>query len=243
MPSSQHPFWLTSLTWPRVRAHLERDRRLLLPVGACEQYGTHLPLGAGTRIAEALADTLSQEFAVLRAPTLPYGINFASERPYAGTASLRAKTLHRVLNDLLAAWERHGFEEFILLTAQSYRPHAEAIATVAIDRGRLRVIDTLGINLAHLLDEPVHSQHAGEVETSLLLHLHPELVHLERAEDCPPPPPRPAWRGQPQMTRLPVASTGAVGHPSRASAELGERMYGYILQKIREKVFGAAPEA
>ena len=84
-----------------VAASLARDARLSVPVGTCEQHGPHLPLGCDTLIVERLADDLSAEFAVVRAPTLEYGVNVVTERHFAGNASLRKKTLHRVLNDLL----------------------------------------------------------------------------------------------------------------------------------------------
>ena len=120
------------MSWPEVAEHLERDRRLIIPIGTCEQHGRHLPLGTDSLLAERLANDLSEEFGVLVAPTLAYGVNVDTEQAYAGTASLRRKTLHRALNDLLAAWEGHGFEEFILITAHFHDPLSRhTTATVA----------------------------------------------------------------------------------------------------------------
>ena len=58
-----------------VAAAIRADPRLIIPVGTCEQHGPHLPLGCDTIIVERLADDLSAEFGVLRAPTLEYGVN------------------------------------------------------------------------------------------------------------------------------------------------------------------------
>src|SRR3954469_2613966 len=113
-----------------IAAVVERDPRLIVPVGTCEQHGPHLPLGCDTIIVEHLADELSAEFGVLRAPTLEYGVNVMTEHSFAGNASLRRKTLHRALNDLVDTWEASGVREFILLTAHEHDPHLEALATV-----------------------------------------------------------------------------------------------------------------
>src|SRR5258707_1340528 len=96
MPSPPlQPLHLKVLTPEAVRAALARDSRLLVPVGTCEQHGPHLPLGCDTIIVERLADDLSAGFGILRAPTISYGVNTATKRPYPGNATVRRKTLHR----------------------------------------------------------------------------------------------------------------------------------------------------
>lgn len=236
MPSRS--FALADLSWDEVRQHLETDKRLILAVGACDQYGPHLPIGAVTRIAEAFAADLSAEFGVLRAPTLDYGVNLATSNVFPGTATLRKKTLHLVLNELLACWEDQGFEEIILITAHAFEPHIEALATVNLDHTRVRVIDLLGIDVSHLAEAAPGPEHGGETATSLLLHLWPESVRLERAQDAAPP--RSRWGRLDPLERLPQDSAGSVGFPSRASAEHGSRVYQYMLEKIRTRVFGEA---
>src|SRR5687768_11471413 len=124
------PRRLKELIPVEVATILHEDPRLIVPVGTCEQHGPHLPLGCDTIIVERLADDLSAEFGVLRAPTVEYGVNVETERAFAGNASVRRKTLHRMLNDLLASWEATGFREFILLTAHEHDPHQQALATV-----------------------------------------------------------------------------------------------------------------
>src|SRR5687768_14109937 len=84
-----------------IAAILAEVPRLIVPVGTCEQHGLHLPIGCDTIIIDHLADDLSAEFGVLRARTLEDGVNVESERGFAGNGSVRKKTLHRMLNDLL----------------------------------------------------------------------------------------------------------------------------------------------
>src|SRR5665811_278229 len=97
----------------KIIAILGNDPPLIIPIGTCEQHGPHLPLGCDTIIVEHMADDLSAEYGVLRAPTLEYGVNVDTERGFTGNASLRKKTLHRMLNDLLDSWEATGVREFI----------------------------------------------------------------------------------------------------------------------------------
>jgi creatinine amidohydrolase len=232
-----HPYALDRLTWAEVAEHQQRDRRLLLPLGTCDPHGPHLPLGASTRIAEALADDLSREFRVLRAPTFAYGVNLPSDEEYAGATELREKTLHRALNDLIAAWEHAGFEEFILITAHLYEPHVEALASVGSRKARIRVLEPLRVDLSVLLGERVQPQHAGEVETSILMHLNPDLVRTEALEDHPVEPAKGFLMRRPTIGRLERGSAAVAGCPTRATAETGARIYSYLLDKIRQRVF------
>lgn len=135
-----------------VAATLAADPRLIVPIGTCEQHGPHLPLGADTLVVERLADDLSAEFAVLRAPTVEYGVNSAAERVFAGNASLRRKTLHRMLNELVDAWEAGGVREFILLTAHENDPHLEALETVITTAARVRVVNIFSLAFKDLLE-------------------------------------------------------------------------------------------
>lgn len=242
MVPSARSYALTELTWVQIAECVARDSRLIVPVGTCDQYGPHLPVGASTIVVQAVATELAREFGVLRAPLFPYGVNLPAARVFPGSATLREKTLHRALNDLLADWEEHGFTEFILITAHSYDAHLEALATVAVARARVRVINALAIEPPPGTVEHAKPEHAGEVLTSLLLHLCPELVHLEAAVDVPPPQPRFPALSRGRLSEVPPESPGSVGWPSRATRAAGERIYAHLLEKIRQGVF-LSPDA
>src|SRR5690606_11375295 len=147
----ESPLSLDELSWIDVAAHLARDSRLLLPVGAMEQHGPHLPLGSNVLIARRIALDLSLEFGVLRAPTFYYGVNVRTERAYAGTASMSKKTLHRALNEILATWEQQGVTECIISTAHRHEPHLEALASLLTRRALIRVIEIWDVDIADLL--------------------------------------------------------------------------------------------
>lgn len=228
---------LDELPWTEVVAYLERDRRLILPVGTCDQFGPHLPVGAATCVAQALAFDLSREFGVLRAPVFHYGVNVPGERDYAGTATLRKKTLHRALNEMLASWAANGFNEFIAITAALHDPHAEAIATVFAPHARVRVVEAMTVDLSQFLEGQSGPEHGGEALTSLLLHLRPQVVRMEAARDYEMDPERFRRFVRGRLSTLPVGCPGSIGHPTRATAGKGREIYEHILGKIRQKVF------
>lgn len=233
---------LADMSWAEVADYLERDRRLIVPVGTCEQHGRHLPLRTDSLVAERIARDLSSEFGVAIAPTLAYGVNVDTEEAYPGTASLRRKTLHRVLNDLLATWEGNGFEEFILITAHFHDPHLEAVTTVATEGARARIVDVHSVNIAQFLDQQTEPEHAGEAETSVILYLEPQLVRREEIRDYPLDPKQLRRYLRGRMPRPPAGCEGAIGYPSAATAEKGEKIYNYILEKIRSKIFSQAED-
>lgn len=228
---------LDQLSWIDVAAHLARDPRLIMPVGAMEQHGPHLPLGSNVLIARRICVDVSEEYGVLRAPAFSFGVNVQSERAYAGTASLGRKTLHRGMNELLDAWEAHGIEEFILVTAHRHDPHLEALATLVTASARVHVIDVWDVPIHDLLDGQEKAEHAGEAETSVMLHLYPDLVQMERARDFELDPDefRRYMRGG--MPKPPPGGTGSVGRPTLATADKGGQIYRRILDAIRRAVF------
>ncbi len=242
MDREPRSYALDELPWTEVAEVLARDPRLILPVGTCDQHGPHLPLGAGTRVVEALADDLSREFSVLRAPTLHYGVNLPGPHPFAGAARLRPKTLHRVLNELLAVWRDQGFAEFIVISGEAHDPQVDTVAAASAEGARVRFIEPLSVDLEEALEGAATPEHAGEILTSLLLHLHPELVRLDRMVDSPVSTRRKRGVRDGRLASLPEgARQGVLGSPSHASAEKGKRMYRLILEKIRKRVFLAPP--
>jgi creatinine amidohydrolase/Fe(II)-dependent formamide hydrolase-like protein len=235
MSSDSRPRLITELTPNEVRQHLQRDRRLIVPLGACDQYGPHLPIGASTLVAEAFAQRLCEDFDVLRAPALPYGVNVPSERGFPGAASVHEKSLHAFLNDLLASWEDCGFGEFIVITVHDYDSHVEAVATVTGTSARVRVIEVLNIDLSEILTGGTGPEHGGEVLTSLLLFLYPEKVRMDRAVDYVPSDR--SLSTLRRTPRIPADSAGSLGRPSVSTAEIGRRLFTHIYEKIRTRVF------
>jgi creatinine amidohydrolase len=231
-----HPRRIKEMRPDEIAKTIDADARLIVPIGTCEQHGPHMPMGCDTIIVERLADSLSAEFGVLRAPTLEYGVNVVTERGFAGNAWLRRKTLHRTLNDLIDTWESTGIKEFILLTAHEHDPHLEALATVITSGARVRVVDIFGMDFRDLLEGQTEPMHGDEVDTSLILYLAPELVRMDLAQDymMSREELRRYRRG---WLRIPIGSPGSIGRPRLASREKGQLLYQRIHGRVRERVF------
>ena len=204
---------LDELTWMELVAWLRRDPRLLIPVGGCIQHGTHLPLGTDSLITGRLAKDVCHRTGILLAPLFPYGVAAAEDLRFAGTSGLERKTLHRVLNELVQAWERQGLAEVTLLTSNGTTRNIQALAMVMGDRIRVRSVDTRAIDVSNVVDRDGSGVHPGGYETSLMLHIAPELV-----------------RRDPGVGDFPPGST----------AEKGRKLYDYLVDRIVERL--AAPE-
>src|SRR6266550_7109239 len=166
--NANQPRRIKELIPMQIEAILSEDPRLIVPVGTCEQHGPHLPLGCDTIIVEHLADDLSAEFGILRAPTLEYGVH-APTHAFPGGASLRRRTMHRVMNELIESWEEGaGVREFVILTAQASDAHLEALSTIRTDDARVQVIDVFSLDFGPLLERPGAPIQGGELDTSLL---------------------------------------------------------------------------
>ena len=240
--SDRAPLRLKELLPHAVQERLAADPRVIIPVGTCEPHGPHLPLGCDTIIVERFADDFSAEFGVLRAPTVEYGVNAQPKKSTNtfGSASVRKKTLHRMLNDLVDAWELGGVREFILLTAHQYDPHQEAMATVVTKFARVRVVDLFAVNVGSLLEGQQEAMHADEVDTSLMLYLAPDLVKPDLARDymMSREELRRYRRG---WLRVPTASSGSIGRPTLATAEKGRALYEHIRQTVSDRIFRTPP--
>lgn len=219
-----------------VRERLNEKPWLIVPVGTTEQHGPHLPLGVDTIIVERLADDLSARFGVIRAPAVEYGVNTADELSTTGAATLRRKTLHGVMNELIDSWETGaGVREFVILTAQGGDAHQEALSTIRVEEANIHFVDIFAVNFTRLLERPVGPIHGGELDTSLLLYIAPDLVRMDLALDFEPSE-RAAAKFM-KRARLPAGSEGSLGFPTTASAEKGETLYRFILDRIADRCF------
>jgi creatinine amidohydrolase len=230
------PLRLKGLSPERVAAAIAADPRLIIPIGTNDPYGPHLPLGADSIIVDRLADDLSTEFGVLRAATVEYGASDEAAHGPPRAGSVRKKTLHLLLNDLLLSWERAGIREFILLTYNGDDAHREALATVLTLEARVRVVDARAPTSVEAIGET--SARGGEADTSLILYLAPELVDMRLAKDYTP-------EVRVRRRKLRRREQGANGKdasadPSRATRERGESLYELVRQRIGERILRGA---
>jgi creatinine amidohydrolase len=182
-------------------------------------------------VAEAVTAEVSERRRILRAPVFSYGVT-ASGSPWAGAAGLRRKTFHRAINELLARWEDAGVSEFVIVTAHRYEPHLEALLMALTASSTTTVLDLFHVDVVDLLDGDPEGEHGGELETSLMLHLAPELVISDEMADFVP-----RTRALRRYTRgrvptPPAEARGAVGRPSIASAEKGHAVFERYVETV-----------
>ncbi len=234
------PSAIDQLPWPEIRRRLDADPRLILPVGALEQHGPHLPVGSNIVIARHVARAVAATTGILRAPTLSYGVTVGGG-PYAGRAGLRRKTLHRVVNELVHMWEDDGIESVAIITAHRFEPHLEALLMTATGPSSRSVYDLYQIDVSDILESDPELEHAGELETSLMLHLEPGLVRMDLARDFLPEGRAPRTHTRRGVPKPPAESTGVIGSPSLGSAEKGRAVFDRYVERISEALARETP--
>lgn len=165
---------LAAITSP-VAADL-RDALLVVPIGATEQHGPHLPLGTDTDIAVALAEGLARVVAdVVVAPPLAYGSS-GEHQAFPGTLSIGCEATELILVELCRS-ATETWARVLLLCAHggNAEPLARAVARLR-DEGR----DVR----AWSPPWPADDLHAGDTETSIMLALAPKRVDADRLDDA-----------------------------------------------------------
>ncbi len=180
---------------------------LVVPLGATEQHGPHLPLGTDTIIASALAGALD---AVI-APALPYGSS-GEHAGFPGTLSIGREALEHVLVELARS---SGFARVLFVCAHG--GNAEPLAAA------VRTLRTEGIEARAWSPRWDGDAHAGRTETSLMLALAPELVGASRDRGNVTPLAELMPRLREEGVRA-VSPNGILGDPRGASAEEGHAM-------------------
>lgn len=217
-------------------------RLVIVPVGAMEAHGPHLPLAADQIQAEATAAALAERARGWVAPAIAYGVCVGARR-FPGTISISLETLTRLTEELLLEYARHGARRVILLSGHGESGHMTALKTGA-DRatGRSRGLKVAVVSIYDFVyerrgvDAPATDGHGGLLETSMLLHLAPEAVGAER--------PMGRRAGSPMSPGPPTAEEwpeSVHGDTAGASAEIGARVQAHVLARLVETVESLLP--
>ena len=195
----------------------------VLPVGSYEQHGPHLPLTTDTLVASGIAQRLAEEYRLLPLP--PITIACSHEHAgWAGTVSISSRTLTAMIYDIAESLARSGIHQLVLVNGHGGNYVLSNITQEAnIERPRMALYPghddwTSARQAAGLTSSAHDDMHAGEIETSLLLHLYPEQVResYQYADHL---------ADRPHMLVhgvRPYTTTGVIGQPSSATAEKGE---------------------
>ena len=230
--------FLPYLSWTEITALPDRENTVIvLPVGATEQHGPHLPCSVDTVIAAGvMGEALRRLPASVRAfglPPITYGKS-EEHLHFAGTMTLTGTTLLSTMIELGESVYRSGFRKLLFANGHGGQPQVLEMAArelrlrhgdyVVVPYGVSRVANVSGKFISE--QERKLSMHAGHSETALMLALAPETVHMEHAKAYFPPPfpvktlsadgrPSCAWVARD------FGTSGVIGDPTTATREQG----------------------
>jgi len=229
---------IEDMTMPEFEEGLKICKTVYIPFGSVEEHGSHLPLSTDTIEAYEVGKRAAERIALFVAPPVHYGSCRSTAR-HPGTISISTGTLKALLKDIVRSLQCHGMHNFIALTGHAGGAHRMALQ----DAGEELIAEFPEINMAvvteydlakvagaHLI-ETAGDAHAGEIETSRIMHSHPHLVKGNGIAEYPTFPTgilvrdkRSFWPG------------GVWGDPTKASAEKGRILESVVADKVVELV-------
>ena len=234
---------MSSLSWVAYQERLQDNGLvLLLPCGALEQHGPHLPLGTDALLSAAIAQAVATQVKGLVAPTLSYGYKSQPKsgggQHFPGTTSLDGQSLSQITRDVIREFARHGVKNLVVVDGH-YENQWFLIEGIDLAMRELGMRESGTANALRIMrleywdfctEETLNQvfpdgfpgfalEHAAVIETSLMLHFYPELVALnqlpdERSTDFPP------YDMYPSRTEW-VPPSGVLSSAKGANAEKG----------------------
>ncbi|MGA2462479.1 MAG: creatininase family protein [Candidatus Bathyarchaeia archaeon] len=228
---------LGELPWPEVEKRLKVDRAVIVPIGATESYGRHLPLGTDFLVVAEIAKRLGEMTDTLVLPVLPFG-DSSDMMGFTGSISLKPETVLSVLKDVCASLIEHGFTKIIFLNGHlgNVWPITAAVEESKRENVRFAQVDWWRLVEALCAGMIEHGGHAGEVGTSIVKVLRPELVQenemvAEKARDL-------GFASFALIETYPeyheLTSSGVLGDPKLASVEQGKKVLAMSIDYLRK---------
>lgn len=239
-------------SYPAIRETAEADGSLLVvPVGSVEQHGHHLPVATDTILVDAVvhggADAAGEDIPILVTPPVWSGFS-PHHLPLGGTLSLELEHLKAVLEDVALTAVENGFDAVCFVNGHG--GNASLIDAVVSTVGRSTDAEVLGTTYFALATDEIEAlresetggmAHGGEYETSLMLHLRPDLVAETEMRRGTPGDEHYEWSDVDLLHGGPLSvyrgfdeysETGAIGAPELANAEKGARIYDIVTAEL-----------
>ena len=232
------------LTWPEAQQRLKQVDVAILPVGAIEQHGPHLPLDTDAFDADYLARKVAEACSRPRPLVLPlisYGVSY-HHNDFSGTISINNDTLSRLVYDIGINAARNGINKLLIINGHGGNDatlnyaaqmiNRDAHIFVAVDSGETSDVDIDAMTETH------NDVHAGEIETSTSLAIRPHLVKMELAQKNVPEfssrylnfssKRGVSWHAYTNK----ITANGVMGDPTKASIEKGEKMWQMMIAHL-----------
>ncbi len=245
---SPDTFVLGELSWPQAEARLKKVDIALLPVGAIEQHGPHLPLDTDAYDAQYLAVEVARACSAPRPfvlPLIPYGVSYHHE-DFRGTISVSNETLSRLVYEIGMNVARNGITKLVIINGHGGNAATLHFAAQMINRDAhiftcVDTGETSDTDIDQIAETP-GDIHAGEIETSTTLATRPHLVDMTKAKKSVPKfssryldfssKRRVDWYAR---TRK-ISPTGVMGDPSKATRAKGEQIWATMIRNLVELV-------
>jgi creatinine amidohydrolase len=235
------PWLLSEINYGQVKANPPIEVAVL-PFGATEPHNLHLPYGTDTFQVEAIASLACERAQergakVVMLPPLPYGTE-TNQMRFPLAMNLNPTTVALVITDLIASLETHGVSKCVLINGHGGNDLKwvlrELYATTKVKVFLCNWYKVAADLYREIFDDA--GDHAGELETSMVLALRPDLVEIEQADDGSMARTRfeAVNRGWVEITRpwhLLTTNSGA-GDPRPATSEKGKRLTEAVVERI-----------
>lgn len=229
--------FLPSLSRLQVQQLMKEDALVVLPIGATEQHGPHLPVFTDTLIGEGLIteafEQLPEDANIWLLAPLPYGKS-TEHKEHPGTITLSAETLMNVVMDISASLSRAGFRKLLL-----FNTHGGNVDLLNMMGREIRIacgldvfrLDGGGLSMGDDLIDDLEKRvgiHGGDLETSLVMAIKRSWVDMDQAPREIPNFPEGKYlnfKNKPiAWVMSDISSTGIVGNASAATEEKGRKM-------------------
>ena len=240
---------LEKLTWPEVKSLRVETKVVVLPLGSFEQHGPHLPLTTDTDLVTAIARKVEQERSdkILCLPTLWPG-HSTHHLFFPGTLSVSQMPYIQLILELGRSIASMGGKKAFLLNGHGGNdiPARAALRELKTEFPQMQFVFASYWSIAAQTIKHVRESelgglgHACEMETSLMLHLHPDRVKMQLAKSDGPKHTDAFRKSDMQYTRPiyfvnefhEVSETGVVGQPELASAKKGGQFFDGIVKEV-----------
>jgi len=238
--SSNKKCLMANMTWKEVESTLSKNKTVIIPFGSTEEHGYHLPLSTDYFVAYELAKLIGKRIQVLVAPPICYGV-CRRGASFPGTITISIDTLRSLTIDIITSLQSQGFRNIIILPG--HLGSAQIIGLELACQELLKKYEKLKIALIDLtkflekIPEGLIEEkfgHAGEVETSLMLALDPEIVRMTDAtSEKPVFPAHQIVRDSRKFMK-----SGVMGDAKIASIEKGTTILDLFVNEISKVILG-----
>lgn len=240
------PTWFDRLSWTQIDSMLRSGKdMLILPVGATEQHGPHLPINTDSVIVTAICQYVSARTGVPILPTLDYTVSIGHTEKWPGTFSVFHETFINTVREITQWAVATGWRRVLIVNSHEGN---DASLRVAVERMRFDHVNSLQVALlntyaitpsvAGYFKVDSDCMHANQAETDLMLFLKPDTVRMEAVQDEPDRATGKVF----SYTSAHTSLNGVSGAPSKGNPEKGKSLFLEIGAALIDTIEKAAEE-